>query len=148
MKRHRVVALAVAAALAVGTTQSALIAAAQQTASIVGTAKNEASKPYQDYTVQARDTQQGQIAATTKLDTEGNFSFTNLAGGKYVVELLNKDQKIICTEGPFDLSQQRNRDRVNIDCDRVPAAWWLLGAAAAAGVTAGIVAAGPASAAQ
>lgn len=148
MKRHRIVALTLASALAVGTTQSALIAAAQQTASIVGTAKNEASSPYQQYTVQARDTQQGQIAATTKLDAEGNFSLLNLAGGKYVVELLNKDQKIICTEGPFDLSQQRNRDRVNIDCDRVPAAWWLLGAAAAAGITAGIVAAGPASAAQ
>jgi hypothetical protein len=148
MKSHRIVAFGVAAALAVGTTQSALIAAGQQTASIIGTAKNEAAKPYLDYTVQARDTQQGQIAATTKLDSEGNFSLLNLSSAKYVVELVNKDQKIVCTEGPFDLTQNMMRDKVNIDCDRVPAAWWLLGAAGAAGVTAGIVANDPASPAQ
>jgi hypothetical protein len=149
MKSHRTVAFVVAAALAAGATQSALIAAGQQTASIIGTAKNEASSPYTDYTVQARDIQQGQIAATATLNSEGNFSLLNLSSAKYVVELLNKDQKIICTEGPFDLTQRMVREKVNIDCDRVPAAWWLLGAAGAAGVTAGIVAAGgPASPAQ
>lgn len=149
MRNHRFVALTVATALAVGATHAGLVAAGQQTASIVGTAKNEASTPYQEYTVQARDTMQGQIAGTVKLDAEGNFSLLNLSSAKYVVELLNKDNKIICTEGPFDLTERMNRDKVNIDCDRVPAAWWLLGAAGAAGITAGIVAGGgPASPAQ
>ena len=63
---------------------------------------------------------------------------------KYVVELLNEDGKVVCTEGPFDLTQQPNRPDVVIDCGN-PAAWWLLAAAAAAGITAGVVAAGPAS---
>jgi hypothetical protein len=148
MKSHRVVAIAVAAALAVGATQNALIAAGQQSATISGTAKKEAKKPYADFTVQARNVQQGQIGATTTLDMDGNFTLPNLSSAKYLVELVNKDGKIVCTEGPFDLSQQMNRNNVNIDCDKVPAAWWLLGAAAAAGVTAGIVAAGPASPAQ
>jgi hypothetical protein len=148
MTNHRFVALTVAAALAVGATQAAIVAAGQQTASIVGTAKNEASTPYQEFTVQARDTMQGQIAGSVRLDAEGNFSLLNLASAKYVVELLNKDNKIICTEGPFDLTQRMTRDKVNIDCDRVPAAWWLLGAAGAAGITAGIVAGDPASPAQ
>lgn len=148
MKSHRIVAIAVAAALAVGATQNALIAAGQQSATISGTAKKEAKKPYADFTVQARNVQQGQVGAMTTLDTEGNFTLPNLTSARYLVELVNKDGKIVCTEGPFDLAQQMNRTNVNIDCDKVPAAWWLLGAAAAAGVTAGIVAGGPASPAQ
>jgi hypothetical protein len=36
----------------------------------------------------------------------------------------------------------------NVHCNRPVAAWWLLGAAAAAGVTAGIAAGGTASGAQ
>ena len=48
---------------------------------------------------------------------------------------------MVCTEGPFDLTQQMIKNDVVIDCGKVPAAWWLLGAAAAAGITAGIVAA-------
>ena len=58
---------------------------------------------------------------------------------------LNRDGKVVCHEGPFNLAQQLIRDGVIIDCDKVPVAWWLLGAAAAAGITAGIVANGPAS---
>jgi hypothetical protein len=148
MKSHRIVAIAVASALAVGATQSALIAAGQQNASISGTAKKQAKKPYADFTVQARNVAQGTIGGTTMLDTDGNFKLPNLTAAKYLVELVNKDNKIVCTEGPFDLTQQYARNDVNIDCSKVPAAWWLLGAAAAAGVTAGIVAAGPASPAQ
>ena len=60
----------------------------------------------------------------------------------------NKDGKVVCTEGPFDLSTQAIKSDVIVDCGKVPAAWWLVGAAAAAGITAGIVAAGPASAAR
>jgi hypothetical protein len=145
MKTHRMVAFAVATALAVATVPSALIA---QTASIAGTAKNEAAAPYTDYTVQARNSMQGQIGGTSKLDAQGSFYIGNLPSAKYVVELVNKDGKIICTEGPYDLTKKMNKEKVNIDCDRIPAAWWLLGAAGAAGVTAGIVAAGPASPAQ
>ena len=148
MKSHRIVAIAVAFALASGTAQTALLAAGQQTATIAGTAKDEAKKPYTDNTVRARDTAQGTVAATTPLNAEGNFSLPNLSSAKYAVELVNKNGKVVCTEGPFDLSQQLLKNDVVIDCGKVPAAWWLLGAAAAAGITAGIVAAGPASPAQ
>jgi hypothetical protein len=141
--KTRMMAVAVAVAMAASATQ--LLA---QSASIGGTAKDEAKKPYTDYTVRARDVQQGAIASTIALDANGNFTLPNLASQKYLVELVNKNGKVVCTEGPYDLTARAFQNDVVIDCNKVPAAWWLLGAAAAAGITAGIVAAGPASPAQ
>jgi hypothetical protein len=137
--------MAMAVAFAMATSATQLLA---QSASLGGTAKDEAKKPYTDYTVRARDVSQGAIASTIALDTTGNFTLPNLASTKYLVELVNKNGKVVCTEGPFDLSARAFKNDVVIDCNKVPAAWWLLGAAAAAGITAGIVAAGPASPAQ
>ena len=144
MKSQRIVAIAVAFALASGAAQTALLAAGQQTATLAGTAKDEAKKPYADYTVRARDVSSGQIAGTTPLNTDGNFSLPDLSTSKYLVELVRhqgNSDKVVCTEGPFDLTQQMLKNDVVIDCGKVPAAWWLLGAAAAAGITAGIIAA-------
>jgi hypothetical protein len=144
MKRQRIVAVAVAFALASTAAQTALLAAGQQTATIAGTAKDEAKKPYADYTVRARDVSTGMIVGTTPLNTDANFSLPDLSSSKYLIELVlhkNNKDKVVCTEGPFDLTQQMLKNDVVIDCDKVPAAWWLLGAAAAAGITAGIIAA-------
>jgi hypothetical protein len=116
-----------------------IAAGAQQTASVSGTAKKEAKKPYTDYSVRARNVQQGQIGGTTPLDSDGNFSLANLPPAQYAVELLNHDGKVVCTEGPYNLTQQLAKDGVNISCNKVPAAWWLVGAAAAAGITAGVL---------
>jgi hypothetical protein len=116
-----------------------MAAGAQQTASVSGTAKKEAKKPYTDYSVRARNVQQGQIGGTTPLDSDGNFSLANLPPAQYAVELLNHDGKVVCTEGPYNLTQQLAKDGVNISCNKVPAAWWLVGAAAAAGITAGVL---------
>jgi hypothetical protein len=140
MKIQRIGAVAVAFALASAT---ALVAAGQQTATLAGTAKDEAKKPYSDYTVRARDVATGMIAGNVPLNTDGNFSLPDLSTTKYLVELVehkNNKDKVVCTEGPFDLTQQMLKNDVVIDCGKVPAAWWLLGAAAAAGITAGIVA--------
>jgi hypothetical protein len=141
MKSHRIVAIAIAFALASGAAHTALLAAGQQTATIAGTAKDEAKKPYTDNTVRARNSENGQIAGTTPLGADGNFTLPDLSSAKYIVELLNKNGKVVCTEGPFDMAQQMLKNDVVIDCGKVPAAWWLLGAAAAAGITAGIIAA-------
>jgi hypothetical protein len=140
MKIQRIGAVAVTFALASAT---ALVAAGQQTATLAGTAKDEAKKPYSDYTVRARDVATGMIAGNVPLNTDGNFSLPDLSTTKYLVELVehkNNKDKVVCTEGPFDLTQQMLKNDVVIDCGKVPAAWWLLGAAAAAGITAGIVA--------
>ena len=84
--------------------------------------------------------QTGVIAGTaTNGDPDANFSITGLPPANYVVELLNKDGKIVCTEGPYDLTKTFVKNDVDISCNKVPAAWWLLGVAAAAGITAGVV---------
>jgi hypothetical protein len=118
---------------------SSMAAGAQQTATVSGTAKKEAKKPYTDYSVRARNVQQGQIGGASPLDSDGNFSLANLPPAQYAVELLKRQGKVVCTEGPYNLTQQLTKDGVNISCNKVPAAWWLVGAAAAAGITAGVL---------
>jgi hypothetical protein len=148
MKKHKIVALAMAMAVAASAVPTAVFAQQQQSTSLAGTAKDEAKKPYTDYSVRARDVQAGSIASTMALDAQGNFSLTGLSTQRYLVELVNKDGKVVCTEGPFNLAQTAIKSDVVIDCGKVPAAWWLVGAAAAAGITAGVVAGGDASAAR
>lgn len=144
MKLQQFAAVAVAVAMA-GT---GLLAAQSGQKMLSGTAKDEAKKPYTDYSVRAREVQQGLIAETTKLDMTGAFSMDMLNAGKYLVELLNKDGKVVCTEGPFDLTEAQVKAGIVIDCNKIPAVWWILGAAGAAGLTAGIVTSGPSSASQ
>ena len=137
MMMRQFVATALAAAMA------AVPIIAQQappSVTISGIAKKEAKKPYTDYTTRARDVQTGVIAGTaTNTDPDANFTITGLPPANYVVELLNKDGKIVCTEGPYNLTQTFVKNDVDISCNKVPAAWWLLGVAAAAGITAGVV---------
>jgi len=129
--------------MALATAMAAVPIVAQQappSVSISGIAKKEAKKPYTDYTTRARDVQTGVIAGTaTNGDPDANFTITGLPPANYVVELLNKDGKIVCTEGPYDLTKTFVKNDVDISCNKVPAAWWLLGVAAAAGITAGVV---------
>ena len=139
MKIRQLLTMGLIAAFTSGMASATSAAGAQATASVRGTAKKEAKKPYGDYSVRARNVQQGQIGGTTQLDSDGNFSLANLAPAQYAVELLNRDGKVVCTEGPFNLTQQLTKDSVNISCNKVPAAWWLIGAAAAAGITAGVL---------
>ena len=119
-----------------------------QSTTLAGTAKDEAKKPFTEYTVRARDVKAGTIGGSTPLDVQGNFSLIGLTTQNYLVELLNKDGKVVCTEGPFDMSKQAIKSDVVVDCGGVPAAWWLVGAAAAAGITAGIIAANGSTAAS
>lgn len=121
---------------------------AQQSTTLAGSAKDEAKKPYSDYTVRARDVKAGTISGSGLLDPQGAFSLVGLATQNYLVELVNKDGKVVCTEGPFDLAKQPIKSDVIIDCGGIPAAWWLVGAAAAAGITAGVIASTNASAAR
>jgi hypothetical protein len=121
--------------------------ASQDPGSISGTAKKEAKKPFTDYSVRARDVKQGVVAATVQLDANGDFSLSGVDQANYLVELLNSKGKVVCTEGPFDLTKQASKSGVNIECGK-PAAWWLLAAAGAAGITAGVVTNDPASPAR
>jgi hypothetical protein len=139
MATRKILAIALAAFMAVGVTPSF----AQQTNGIIsGTADDEANKPYSDYSVQLRDAATGQIVSTTSLNDQGRFSFESVGmSRRMLVELVNVKQKdVVCTEGPIVLTPQgMSKTDVNIDCGKVPAAFWILaaGAGAAAAVALG-----------
>ena len=137
MMMKQIVATALAAAIAA---VPILAQQAPPSVSLTGKAKKEAKKPYTDFTTRARNVQTGEIAGTaTNADPDANFSITGLPPANYVLELLNKDGKVVCTEGPYDMTQQFTKNDIDISCNKVPVAWWLLGVAAAAGITAGMV---------
>jgi len=142
MKNNRFVAIALAATLASSAVPASVFA--QQSTTLAGTAKDEAKKPYTNYSVRARDVAAGTQSPAQPLDASGNFSLTGLTSANYLIELLNKGGKVVCTQGPFDLTQNPVKSDVVIDCNnkKVPAVVWLLGAAAAAGITAAVVTTG------
>jgi hypothetical protein len=150
MRMRQLVALGLSVTLA-STAMPTLVFAGQQggqqSVTIGGTAKNEAKKPFTDYTVRARNTVNGAIAGQTPLDQNANFSLGGLPPAIYAMELLNHDGKVVCTEGPFNMTRDVLKDDVKIACNKVPVAWLLLGAAAAAGITAAVVS-GPSSPSQ
>jgi hypothetical protein len=134
---------------------SPLQAAGQSNGYLSGEARAETKQPYTDFAVRARSVVDGTIAATTILDAQGNFKVDGLVPGKVMLELTRVGQnKVICSEGPFELKptamadQAFGRDGISIVCNKPVAAWLLVAAAAAAGITAGVVAGGPASAGQ
>ena len=138
-----------------------LSAAVRQDGVISGSAAAEVKKPYDPYTVRARDVSTNTIAQKTTLDANAEFAVNGLMPGTFLIELVKNAQpngeggKIICAAGPFTLqdgTSQLNdlmiKKGANVHCNRPVSAWWLLGAAAAAGVSAGIAAGGTASGAQ
>jgi hypothetical protein len=136
------VALALAGSLLLGP----LSAAGQNRGFLSGEAKAEAKKPYSDYAVRARNVTTGAIETTAILDPQGNFMLDGLTAGKLVVELTKVgENKVICSEGPFELKADAagaafGQNDISIACNKAPVGWLLLAAAAAAGVTAGVVA--------
>lgn len=143
MRTRKTVAFGMAVVFATSMMQSAG-AGAQSLGTISGTAVKEAKKPYTEYSVRARNVQAGSIASTVQLNADGKFELPGVDPANYLVELVNQKGKVVCTEGPFDLTKQPLKSGVQIECGN-PAAWLLLAAAGAAGITAGVVANGPAS---
>ena len=151
MSLQRTVALALSVALTAGAGSVLAQAAAQGQAvgQISGKATDEAKKPYADYAVQLRDALTGQLVSTVPLNQEGRFSFSELPLTKrYLVELFQvKQNKIVCTEGPYALTPPAriSKTDVNINCGTNPAMYWLVIASAG---TAAAVALGVRSAKQ
>ena len=95
------------------------------------------------------------IAQTTTLDASGDFALNSMMAGTYMVELVKgaapngQGGKVVCTAGPFTLQESTTQVNdlmmkrgANVHCNRPMAAYYLLGAAAAAGVAAGLAAGG------
>jgi len=103
-----------------------------------GTAKHEAKKPCTDYTVRARVVSDGTIAETVPLDAQCGFTLSGLGLTNQLVELINKDGKVVCTEGPYLLTQAApHKTDVDIKCGIPPAAYLLLAPLGALGFLGG-----------
>ena len=135
-----------------------LAAAGRQDGIISGSAAAEAKQPYTQYVIRARDVSNNTVAQTTTLDGEGKFAITGLTAGSFLIELVKGSApggaggKVVCTAGPFTLQDSTSqladlmiKKGANVHCNKPVAAFWLLGAAALAGVTAGIAANGDSS---
>jgi hypothetical protein len=151
----RTITFGLTLALVGGLLLAPLSAAGRQNGVISGSAAAEAKQPYSQYIIRARDVSSNTIAQTTTMDANGEFALNGLAAGTFMVELVKgaapngQGGKIICTAGPFtlqDANTQMNdlmiKKGANVHCNRPVAAYWLLAAAAAAGIAAGIAAGG------
>jgi hypothetical protein len=142
--------LAVAALIAGGAAYSFAAAQQEQTAAIRGKAK-EVAKPYERYSIRARNAESGQLIAEMPLDDKAQYLFPNLpVPAPYLIELYDKMMdSVLCTEGPVITSAPSNlRRSVDISCKKPLAAWKIIAPAVAAGVTAGIIAVVQASSSQ
>jgi hypothetical protein len=69
--------------------------AAQQGGSIEGTAKDSNQNPLAAVKVQLRNVDTGALAGSTSSSSTGAFSFTGIAPGNYVIEIVDAAGKII-----------------------------------------------------
>jgi len=118
---------------------SSVVSAAQQNGMLGGKATDKAEKPYDHYNVRARVAQTAAVAESVPLDAQGKFSIASLPlGQSYLIELFDtKNNKVVCTEGPFGLSTTvTSKTDINIDCGRKHPTSWLLAAGAGAALIA------------
>jgi hypothetical protein len=117
---------------------------------IKGEANREAKKPYENFAVWIVDLNTAQVVQKTAVDVQNAaFGLSALqVPGNYLVQLVEvKKSEVVCTEGPFRLTAAAPELKdVKIDCGIPPAGFWLLGVAAAIGITAAVTA-GPAASA-
>jgi hypothetical protein len=135
MSIKRMVAVTLALALTAGSAGSLGAQGSADNGVLGGKATDKAKQPYSDYSIRLRGADARTIIKTTTLDGQGQFNFAGLAlPQRYLVELFDtKNNKVVCTEGPFVLNPQvTSRTDVNVDCGKNPTAWILAGGAGAA----------------
>lgn len=147
----RLVGLTLALFMALGTLPNVAAAAAlgqaSGTAAIEGAAHDSNGKPLANRPVQARNVKTGQVAASAQTDAYGRFRFGDLAPASYVVELLDNSKKTVGTSVEIPLTNipvafvtvcAATKDQPKGTALLLTPA--VLGAAAAVGITAAVVA--------
>jgi hypothetical protein len=93
------------------------------------------SRHLTDYAVQLRDAVTGKLLKTVAVDPQGLFAAKDVPVGKpYLLELIRasaKNSPLVCTAGPYQVSPDpKVKTNARLDCGRLPAAFWVLAAAA------------------
>jgi hypothetical protein len=92
MKRFLALALVVAL-VGLGMPLSAF--AGQQNGTLSGVVKDSGGSPVSNAGIRLRNTGTGQVVATSRTNSNGEFTFNNLPQANYVVEVIGDDAKII-----------------------------------------------------
>jgi hypothetical protein len=79
----------------------ATIAHSARLTSILGAAWNADNSPIAEAKLRLRNAITGRIEATTIADTAGQFTFSNIEGGTYLVELVNDSGKLLTVGHAF-----------------------------------------------
>lgn len=103
MRRFFALAL-VAALIGLGLPTNTFAAAKPQNGQISGAAKNQGGQPLANHTVRLRNVGSGQIAGTATTSAGGQFTFTNLAAGNYVIEVVDAAGQVVATSTTLTLS--------------------------------------------
>ena len=124
--------------------------------SVSGNATDQNDQPLAAYSVRLRNVDTGIVDATSSTNTAGEYAFTQIASGKYVVELLDRDGYILALSAVVTIGEDR-KDVAGLIVRAKPRyvaagatghKWFgttamVLTAAAAAGVTAGVLVSRP-----
>ena len=102
--RRALALLLVATMVVLGVPLTSQAAALQPNGQISGTGRDSGGKPLTGYTVQLRNVDTGQLVATGKTGALGQFEFTGLNAGNYVVEIVDASGKIIATSAKLGLT--------------------------------------------
>jgi hypothetical protein len=83
---------------------TSLLAAAQQTGSISGTAADASNQSLAKQTVRARNVSNGQVAGTAQTNAAGQYSISGLQPGQYIIEIVDAQGAVVATSGTVTLS--------------------------------------------
>ncbi len=75
-----------------------------QTGGVQGVARNAQQQTLANHTVQIRNVQTGQLAGTGTTSASGQFTFTGLNPGNYVVEIVNAAGQIVGATAPISVA--------------------------------------------
>src|SRR3954471_22781246 len=104
MRRLLVFGLTIALSLPASLVAAAGRVAQSPAASLAGTATTANGAILANVTVQLRDLATGEVAGTTTSSDKGEFSFTVLNPGDYVVEIVDASGQVIGTSGAVTLA--------------------------------------------
>jgi hypothetical protein len=76
-------------------------AAVARSTAVHGVVWNADNTPFPNSTVRLRNLQTGRVDAAATANEEGRFTFDNLEGGSYVIELVDGDGKVIALGQTF-----------------------------------------------
>src|SRR3990170_3745471 len=71
---------------------------------ILGTVWDAQSRPIPDAQVRLRNLTTGKVEATARASQSGQFTFQNVEGGNYVLELLNDEGRVLAVGQTFSVA--------------------------------------------